>query len=130
MAEIEILNTGLAETEANIDQMVDIINSPEVKEADIIVLSKGVLNGNMDNIFIPNSTIPCDDPDTNVIFRNVSCAARKARKYVVMNMYTRVKCSEDNQPYCADPSSEMNIYNMMNVFDRNGAKVATYVILN
>lgn len=125
MAEIEVLSGGDDETPSYINQMDDIINSPEVKEADIVVLSEAILNRGFYDVFIPNSTVFCDDPDAHFTFRNISCAARNAKKYVVMNMYTRVKCSEDDQDFCMDTEGGTNIYNMMHVFDRRGVKIVT-----
>lgn len=108
-----------------VDKMVDIINSPEVKEADIIVLPEAILNRILfDYVFMPKSTVFCDDPDAHYAFRNISCAARSAKKYVAMNIYARIPCSEDDQMSCGDIMYGTNLYNMMFIFDRNGVNIA------
>lgn len=125
MVEIELFVYERNETPFYIDQMVKIINSPEVKEADIIVLPEAILNRiTLDYIYVPKSKLFCDDPDAHYTFRNISCAARKAKKYVAMNMYTRVPCSEDDQMFCGDIMDGTNVYNMMFIFDRNGVNIA------
>lgn len=104
--------------------MVDVINSPDVKDAEIIVLPEAVLNSDNSSIFLPKSTVYCNDPDAHFVFRNLSCAARNAKKYVVINVYTKVKCTDDDQPFCANKTDNTNVYNMAFVFDRKGAAIA------
>lgn len=104
--------------------MVDIINSPEVKEAEIIVLPEAILNNDTTPIFQPKSTIFCNDPDAHFVFRNLSCAARDAKKYVVIDVYTKIKCEDDDQPFCGNKNDNTNVYNTAFVFDRTGAVIA------
>lgn len=127
MAEIQIVGCDWNDTIAYTNQMVDIIHSYDVKEAEIIVLPEAILNNDTTSIFLPSSTIFCNDPDAHFIFRNISCAARDAKKYVVINVYTKIKCSDDNQPFCANKTDNTNVYNMAFVFDRHGATIAKYV---
>lgn len=105
--------------------MVDIVNSPDVREADIVVLPEAILNNDNTSVFLPKSAIYCNDPDAHFIFRNLSCAARDAQKYVVIDVYTKIKCSDDNQPFCGNKTDNTNVYNMAFVFDRQGATIAT-----
>lgn len=104
--------------------MVDIINSPDVKPAEIIVLPEAILNNDTSPILQPNSTNFCNDPDAHFVFRDISCAAREAKKYVVINVYTKIYCSHDDQPFCANKDDNSNVYNTAWVFDRSGATVA------
>lgn len=91
---------------------------------DIIVFPEAILNGNNSQIYLPNSTVFCDDPNAHPVLRNISCAARKAKTYVVIDLYTKVHCSMDDQSFCANKTDHTNLYNMAFAFDRNGATIA------
>lgn len=104
-------------------QFVDIITSPDVKNVDIIVFPEAILTTADAAILLPNSTVYCDDPNAHSIFQDVSCAARTAKMYVVIEVYTKIHCSMDDQPFCAN-KDDTNIYNMAFVFDRQGAMIA------
>ena len=124
VAEIQVFGRGLNYTIATTNQMVDIINSPDVKEAEIIVFPESVLNNAASSIFLPKSTIFCDDPTAHFVFRNISCAARNAKKYVVIQVDAKIKCSDDDQSFCQNETDHTNVYNMAVVFDRRGAMIA------
>lgn len=106
------------------DQMVDIIKSPETKNVDIIVLPEGVFNRVPTAILLPTSTVFCDDQNAHFLLRNISCAARDANKYVVIDAYFKIYCSDDDQTFCANKTDNTNMYNMAIAFDRNGIAVA------
>lgn len=106
------------------DQMVDIIKSNEIKSVDIIVLPEGLFNRVQTAVILPTSTVFCDDRNAHFLLRNMSCAARAASKYVVIDAYIKVKCSDDDQSFCANKTDHTNMYNMAIVFDRNGVAVA------
>ena len=106
------------------NEMVDVINSPAVKDADIIVLPEALFNYEKTPIILPNSSVFCDDSQAHFLFRNMSCAARNAKKYLVIDVYSKVKCSDDDQPFCANQTDHTNIYNMALAFDRQGATIA------
>lgn len=110
--------------------MVDIINSPDVKEAEIVVLPEAILNNDTSPILQPSSTNFCNDPNAHYVFRNLSCAARDARKYVVINVYTKIKCMDDDQPFCGNKEDNSNVYNTAWVFDRFGTTVARYYLIH
>lgn len=105
-------------------QMVDIIKSPETKTVDIMVLPEGLFNRVPTAILLPTSSLFCDDGDAHFLLRNISCAARDANKYVVINAYIKIYCSDDDQTFCANKTDNTNVYNMAIAFDRHGVAVA------
>ena len=106
------------------NQFVDIIKSSDVKAADIIVFPEAIFNTESLPVPLPSSTVFFDDPNAHFLLRNISCASRDAKKYVVIDVYTKVKCSEDDQTFCANKTDASNIYNMAYVFDREGVTIA------
>lgn len=116
----------------NLNGYLEIIASKEAENLDIMVFPEGTLNSNSNPTFVPDPSkqleIPCDAAEG--IYHNflmqISCAARKYAKYVVINLTEQELCSavpEDTRP-CA--SSGLNIYNTNVVFDRSGAVVSRY----
>lgn len=106
-------------------QFVDIIEAIELDGVDIVVLPETILNRRNTAIFIPNTNITfCDDPKVHVVLQNISCAVRRARKYVVIDLNAKVKCSEDDQTFCSNKDDSTNLYNMAIVFDRHGDVVS------
>lgn len=105
-------------------QMVDIIKSPETKDVDIMVLPEGLFNRLPTAILLPTTILFCDDENAHFLLRNISCAARDANKYVVINAYFKIHCSVDDQTFCANETDNTNVYNMAIAFDRNGVAVA------
>lgn len=106
------------------DQMVDIIKSAETKNVDIIVLPEALFNRIETAVLLPSSAVFCDDHHAHFLLRNISCAARNANKYVVMNAYIKIDCSNDDQKFCANEIDNTNVYNMALAFDRSGIVVA------
>lgn len=105
-------------------QVIDIIGSSKLNGVEIVVLPEAIFNHQHTAVLLPNANIPyCDDSSVAVLLRNLSCAARKAKKYVVIDLYVKVKCSMDDQPFCAHEDST-NVYNMAIVFDRRGDVIA------
>ncbi|XP_055305810.1 vanin-like protein 1 isoform X2 [Sitodiplosis mosellana] len=108
-------------------QAIDIIESSELDGVDIVVLPEILFNDKNTAVLLPNTNLSyCDDPTVDEVLRSVSCAVRKAKKYVVIGLYVKVKCSMDDQSFCAYESDSTNLYNMAIVFDRNGDVVAKY----
>lgn len=105
-------------------EMVDVIHSPDVKPADIVVLPEALFNNEFKPVDLPKSNVYCDDSNAHFLLRNISCAARRAKKYVVIDVYSKIKCSDDDQPFCANQTDHSNVYNMQLAFDRQGATVA------
>lgn len=105
-------------------QIVDIIESPEIVDVEILVLPEAVLNSQHTAILLPTSTSFCSDPNAHPTLRNISCAVKRASKYVVIDLYAKVSCSDDDQPFCANEVDSTNTYNMAIVFDRHGEMIA------
>lgn len=108
-------------------QAVEIIESTEMNEVDIMVLPEALLNHQTKTtIPLPSPTTIafCDNPNAHFVLRNISCAARNVRKYVIINLHVRVKCAYDDQKFCANQDDSTNLYNMAIVFDRNGNVIA------
>uniref|UniRef100_T1GBV5 RING-CH-type domain-containing protein n=1 Tax=Megaselia scalaris TaxID=36166 RepID=T1GBV5_MEGSC len=113
----------------------EIILSDEVKAADIIVFPEGSLNGVYDEprSFVPHpkdqDNNPCDNPQNYEFFlEEISCTARKAKKYVVINFTEKEICTKETQLDKGDPRpcslNGETIYNTNVVFDRNGTNVS------
>jgi hypothetical protein len=75
--------------------------------------------------------IACDNNQWDVVLRNLSCAAKQSRKYVVVNLSEQSRCTEESQAAINDTrpcsSKEFNLYNTNVAFDRNGKVVARWV---
>lgn len=107
-----------------VDQIIEIILSEDVKSADILVFPEAVLNHIHSAIHLPNVTSFCNNSDAHFVLQNISCAARSARKYVVIELYAKISCEIDDQAFCAYESDSTNLYNMALVFDRQGDMIA------
>ncbi|XP_037724963.1 vanin-like protein 1 [Drosophila subpulchrella] len=112
---------------------VEIINSENASATDIIVFPESTLNSAGSTTFVPNpedQINPClSDPNFTVyeeFLVTLSCAARNASKYIVINLTEKQKCEdvpEDTRP-CA--SNGLNVFNTNVVFDREGVVVSRY----
>lgn len=124
MVEAPVNGYDLARLISLTKEMVDVIHSAEVKSADIIVLPEALFNYEFTPIDLPKSAVYCDDSHAHFLLRNISCAARNTKKYIVIDVYCKIKCSDDNQPFCANKTDHSNVYNMQLAFDRQGATIA------
>ncbi|XP_031634793.1 vanin-like protein 2 [Contarinia nasturtii] len=108
-------------------QVTEIIESNELNGVDIVVLPEGILNEPNTAVLLtnPNNTY-CNDANAHFVLRDISCAVRNANRYVAINLYAKVNCSEDDQKFCANEIDNTNLYNMAIIFDRNGDVVAKY----
>lgn len=121
----------------NLAAYVQIIGSSEASATDIIVFPEATLAGLTAASFAPapdQLITPClTDPNAEYYAEYVvaiSCAARSARKYVVINFSERQLCSdtpEDTRP-CA--ASGYNVFNTNLVFDRGGVVISRYRKVN
>jgi len=112
---------------------VEIINSENASATDIIVFPESTLNSAGSTTFVPNpedQINPClSDPNATYyeeFLVTLSCAARNASKYIVINLTEKQKCEdipEDTRP-CA--SNGLNVFNTNVVFDRQGVVVSRY----
>lgn len=125
----DIVGKDFKSVAAVTSQIVEIIKSPETKAVDILVFPEAAFNRQQTAILLPDSPVYCDEPDAHFAIRNISCAARDAKKYVVIDLFAKVNCANDDQPFCANKTDSTNLYNMAIVFNRQGAAVAKYVYL-
>ncbi|KAM7350200.1 uncharacterized protein ACRADG_008837 [Cochliomyia hominivorax] len=111
---------------------IEILESSEAADTDIIVFPEGTLNNNFHLTYVPSEKdkiIPCISNQNNRyadFFVKISCTARRIRKYVVINLSEKEDCpssDEDPRP-CA--SNNLNIFNTNVVFDREGRVVSRY----
>lgn len=107
-------------------QAVNIIESKELKGVDIVVLPEGVFNKQITAIVLPSTKGAfCDDSSADTVLQKLSCAARKAKMYVVVNLVVKVKCSLAEWLCCPhNGDSSTHLYNMAIVFDRKGVAIA------
>lgn len=121
----------------NLAAYVEIIGSSNASETDIIVFPEATLAGLTSPSFAPapeQLVAPClTDPQAEYYAEYIvaiSCAARNASKYVVINFSERQLCTdtpEDPRP-CA--SNGYNVFNTNLVFDRNGVVISRYRKVN
>ncbi|XP_052856648.1 vanin-like protein 2 [Drosophila gunungcola] len=117
----------------NLAAYLEIIQSKNASFTDIIVFPESTLNDMGATSFVPNPEHlinPClSDPkatyyeDFLVI---LSCAARNASKYIVINLTEKQMCEdvpEDSRPCALDG---FNVFNTNVVFDRQGVVVSRY----
>uniref|UniRef100_A0A1L8EIR4 Putative biotinidase and vanin n=1 Tax=Haematobia irritans TaxID=7368 RepID=A0A1L8EIR4_HAEIR len=117
----------------NLQGYMEILEREEAQSLDIIIFPESTLNNRDQMTFVPNPQtemiIPCDSEEEgeyDEVMKQISCAARKYSKYIVINLTEKELCSmvpEDPRP-CA--SSGLNIYNTNVVFDRQGAVISRY----
>lgn len=119
-------------TKANTIAYIKIIQSIDVKSADILVFPEATLNKPANPAKLPKtgeSVIPCDHSDKySDVVKNISCAAKEARKYVVIDLYMERDCKEEaastNDSRPCTRNNNINVYNTAVAFDRNGTVVA------
>lgn len=114
-SDIRLANTAAA--------YVDIIQSSDAILADIIVFPEATLNHRSDSFFVPDPSdlvAPCNnDSGFHPALRNISCSARDAKKYVVINVTEKKNLTVN--------STDITVqYNTNVVFDRNGVVISTY----
>ncbi|EDW52975.1 GM12590 [Drosophila sechellia] len=117
----------------NLAGYLEIIHSQNATSTDIIVFPESTLNSAGSTTFVPNpedQINPClSDPNATYyeeFLVTLSCAARNASKYIVINLTEKQKCEdvpEDTRP-CA--SNGLNVFNTNVVFDRQGVVVSRY----
>lgn len=116
---------------AHLNAYLAILESPDISDTDIIVFPEGTLNNGLQATYVPaeqDKIIPCLDTSDKFadFFRQLSCAARRLRKYLVINLTEKADClsaHEDPRP-CA--SSGLNVFNTNVVFDREGRVISRY----
>lgn len=123
----------------NADKYIEIMSSADATDVDIIVFPEMCLNSRLTAVLVPTEN---DDVDlcTNDTYdenlRNIACAARDLKKYVVINIIMKRNCSEvhaaehkhddhdhDHEEECP---KEWLLYNTNVVFDRQGKVISLY----
>lgn len=101
----------------------EILESPVDEDPDIIVFPEHILFKEVAT-YVPDpedKIIPCDQLDYDYVLSELSCFARMAQKYLVININEKVLCSEKDT--C--PKGTLK-YNTNVVFDRNGTVISKY----
>ncbi|XP_037030768.1 vanin-like protein 1 [Bradysia coprophila] len=126
----------IALLESNLNQYLEIMTDAPAN-LDIIVFPEMTLNQLETAVEIPEveqRVSPCDSdtfPTENVL-KQISCAAKTFKRYVVVNMVTRAKCPDADMiaqmdpRKCADREDGFSYYNTNVVFDRSGTVISRY----
>uniref|UniRef100_A0A182RL31 CN hydrolase domain-containing protein n=1 Tax=Anopheles funestus TaxID=62324 RepID=A0A182RL31_ANOFN len=120
--------TVVTSTANRLEQYIDIINSGEANVTDVLVFPEGTLNGYETASFVPHpqeQIVPCNNLQYERVVRDISCAARNRKKYIVINLTEKAKCPEqlDTRPCSPDG---LYRFNTNVAFDREGAVVSRY----
>uniref|UniRef100_U5ETE5 Putative biotinidase and vanin n=1 Tax=Corethrella appendiculata TaxID=1370023 RepID=U5ETE5_9DIPT len=117
------------QTEINLKNYLAIIESVEAKPLDIIVFPEGTLNSIETSSLVPKfGGVACGNSIYEEVVRNISCAAKNTRKYVVINLTEKLPCPDEDQPNDSRPCAPNGEYkfNTNVVFDRSGSVVSKY----
>lgn len=113
----------------NAGKYIDILHSDEATNVDILVFPENTLNRQDTAVIIPNENEfhldLCTDIAYNVNLRNIACAAKSLRKYVVINLTTKWNCTGENDSHhrC---TNEWELYNTNVVLNRDGFVISIY----
>lgn len=115
----------------NANKYIDILSSEEAIDVDILVFPENTLNGQVTAVIIPNENEFDIDLCTNVTYnenlRNIACAAKSLRKYVVINLTTKWNCTERAVENSLDQcTNEWELYNTNVVLNRDGVIISIY----
>lgn len=127
----EVINKEKVERSAK--QYVELIetNTESTKDFDIIVFPEATLNEPSMAIEIPDQNekiIPCENDKYEKYFQEISCAAKRSKRYVAINLSTKRNCTLEKNETKDDRAcgnDGWNLYNTNVVFDRNGAVIST-----
>lgn len=115
------------------------MNSTDAADVDIIVFPESCLNGRLTAVIVPNENEDidvCESDTYDQNLRNIACAAKNLKKYVVVNLTMKRNCTEvhemehehehehedhDVEDECPE---EWLLYNTNVVFDRNGKVIS------
>ncbi|XP_054733237.1 vanin-like protein 3 isoform X2 [Anastrepha obliqua] len=113
---------------------IEILESPEALDTDIVVFPEGTLNNEFQPTYVPapeGAVIPCllanQTNHYETFLVQLSCSARANRKYVVINLNEKENCT-DNAAFDPRPcaTNGLNMYNTNVVFDREGRVISRY----
>lgn len=136
---IEYLPTFLPnneyDVETNLKRIIELINDPKAANLDIIVFGEYILMSVKDAVYIPepeDKIIPCDIDTYNKtdILKQLSCAAKNAEKYLMVNLIEIADCPDKEMIANKDDrkcrEKDISYYNVNIVFDRAGTIIARY----
>lgn len=110
----------------NSDRYIDIIFSEEAINVDILVFPENTLNRQATAVIIPKENDfgidLCTDRTYDIYLRNIVCAVKSARKYVVINLTTKWNCTERAGKNHLDQC----LYNTNVVLNRDGVIISIY----
>lgn len=121
---------------SNLAQYLEIMtNAPA--NLDIIVFPEMTLNQLETAFEIPefeDKIVPCDNTSFALddLVKQISCAAKRFQRYVVVNMVTKAKCpdadmiAQEDPRQCSDRDDGFSYYNTNAVFDRDGTLISRY----
>lgn len=110
---------------------LSIIDSPEANPVDILVFPELTLNQVETAATIPHQNdivSPCNNTLYSDVVQTISCAAKRQRKYIVINLTTQHNCTKGTYDKDSDgvcPETGHILYNTAVAFDRNGYVIAT-----
>ncbi len=121
----------------NADKYIEIMNSAEAANVDIIVFPESCLNSRLQAVIVPteNEDIDlCTNDTYDQNLRNIACAAKDLKKYVVVNLTMKRNCTEvhqmehdhedDDEELEDECPNEWLLYNTNVVFNRDGKVVS------
>lgn len=102
--------TGQQRLNENTKRVIDIINSDETKNVEILVFPESILNDATAPVPLLKSDeghSPCNSLTIHWLLHDISCAVRQSSMYVVIDLVTKDDVG--------------NLYNTALVFDRKGS---------
>lgn len=128
----EKIQNSQAKLTINLQRYKEIIHSDEAKNLEIIVFPEYTLNSQETPAIVPPPNQhfrACGNNSYSIVTQELSCAAARVRKYLVVSLVIKRNCTEESElsdPEC--PLSGFSLYNAAIAFDRDGILVALYVI--
>ncbi|XP_060664357.1 vanin-like protein 2 [Drosophila nasuta] len=110
---------------------MNIIESNDTADLDILVFPEYVLSNRDSATFVPNpeqNVIPCFEPDYEMFLVEISCAVRARRIYVVLNLAEKELCGANygSDTWNPCPANGVRYFNTNVVLDRDGRVVSRY----
>lgn len=121
-------------TKANVAKYLKIMEEAP-SDLDIIVFPEMTLNNMETAVETPepnDKVVVCDAYPVDNIAKQISCAAKNFKRYVVINVVTKARCPDDDMIAnddprdCAAREDGFSYYNTNIVFDRTGRLISRY----
>lgn len=118
----------------NMEGYLNILRSAPAQNLDIIVFPESSLNSMKTATLIPepdDNISPCDNSKyaEEKLIQDLSCAAKAANKYVIINLTEKAECPDKQMIASGDKRAcrdGLSYYNVNVVFDRKGVVIARY----